>query len=98
MAQMQRVEVLRAFRHRREIYAPPSVLDLEAPIAIEMRAANKVKFVHTETPKTHTSELQDPNKVMAARSAARAAASVPVAQSSATVKASDTTSAKPATK
>jgi len=74
MAQMQRVEVLRGFRHRAETQGPGTVLDLEMPIAIEMRTANKVKFVHQQTQLTHKKELPDPNKVMAERQAARAAA------------------------
>lgn len=74
MAQMQRVKVIRGFRHRREIQAPGSVLDLEMPIAIEMRTANKVEFTHQQTPLTHKTELPDPNRVMAERQAARATA------------------------
>lgn len=74
MAQMQRVKVLRGFRHRQEIQAPGTVLDLEAPIAIELRTNNKVEFVHQQTPLAHKSELPDPNKVLADRQAARAAA------------------------
>jgi hypothetical protein len=74
---MQRVEALRGFRHRQETQAPGTVLDLEMPIAIELRTANKVKFVHQQTQMTHKTELPDPNKVQAERSAARAAASKP---------------------
>ncbi len=74
MAQMQRVEALRGFRHRRETQAPGSVLDLELPLAIELRTANKVKFVHQQTQLTHKTELPDPNRLQAERQASRAAA------------------------
>lgn len=74
MAQMQRVKVLRGFRHRQEIQAPGTVLDLEAPTAIELRTNNKVEFVNLQTPLIHKIELPDPNKVLADRQAARAAA------------------------
>ena len=76
MAQMQRVKVLRGFRHRQEIQAPGTVLDLETPIAIELRTNNKVEFVNLQTPLVHKTELPDPNKVLADRQAARAAAQV----------------------
>jgi hypothetical protein len=74
MAQMQRVKVLRGFRHRQEIQAPGTVLDLEMPIAIELRTNNKVEFVSIQTPLKHETALPDPNKVLADRQAARAAA------------------------
>lgn len=74
MAQMQRVEAIRGFRHRQQIFGPGSVLDLEQPIAIELRTANKVKFVHQQEKMVHKSELPDPNLLMAQRSAARAKA------------------------
>ncbi len=74
MAQVQRVRVLRGFRHRQEIQAPNTVLDLDMPIAIELRTNNKVEFVHQQTPLKHETTLPDPNKVLAERQAARAAA------------------------
>lgn len=74
MAQLQRVEVLRGFQHRREVQGPGTVLDLDMPTANELRTANKVKFVHNETPKTHSGTLPDPNRVAAIRAQARAAA------------------------
>jgi hypothetical protein len=84
MAQMQRVRVLRGFRHKREVQAPKSVLDLEMPIAIEMRSANKVEFVSPQTELTHKTELPDPNKVLADRQAERASAAAPTTPSKAT--------------
>lgn len=74
MAQTQRVEVVRGFQHRREIQGPGTVLDLDVAIANELRNANKVRFVHSETPKTHNPGLPDPNKVLALRAKARAEA------------------------
>lgn len=71
MAQMQRVKVERGFRHRQEIQAPGTVLDLEMPIAIELRTCNKVTFVDPRTPLSHSKELPDPNKVLADRRRAR---------------------------
>lgn len=85
MAQMQRVKVLRGFRHRQEIQAPGTVLDLETSIAIELRTNNKVEFVNLQTPLIHKSELPDPNKVLADRQAARAAAQVATAAKAADV-------------
>lgn len=73
MAQMQRCEVLRGFQHRREIQGPGTVLDLDVATANELRTANKVKFVHNETPRTHNSTLPDSNRVLALRAQARAA-------------------------
>jgi hypothetical protein len=70
----QRVRVLRGFRHNGQIQGPKTVLDLSKPFAIEMRTANKVEFVQSDTKLQHVTELPDPNRVLADRQAQRAAA------------------------
>jgi hypothetical protein len=74
MAQQQRVEVQRGFRHKQAIVGPGSVLDLDKQLAIELRSANKVKFVASDVKLISNGDLPDPNKILAARQKARAAA------------------------
>lgn len=59
-AKILRVRVLRGFRHNRDIYGPGSVLELEAPIALELRLANKLEIVSSSTELMHTRELPNP--------------------------------------
>lgn len=49
MAQVQRVKVVRAFRHRGDDVGINSVLDFELPVAQELRSAKKVEFVAADT-------------------------------------------------
>ena len=50
MAAMQkRVQVTRSFRHRGEDIGIGSVLDLDVPLAQELRNARKVEFVASDT-------------------------------------------------
>jgi hypothetical protein len=74
MAQQQRIKVLRGFQHKRDIQGPGTVLDLDLAIAKELRTANKVEFVNSDMKLTHTTELPDPNKILAERQAKRSAA------------------------
>lgn len=48
-AKNQRVQAIRAFRVRGEDVGEGSVLDLELPIARELRGARKVEFVPSDT-------------------------------------------------
>ena len=50
MAQVQRVKVARAFRHRGDDLGVGSVLDFELPVAQELRSAKKLEFVAADTP------------------------------------------------
>lgn len=49
MSQVQRVRVLRAFRHKGEDLGVGSVLTLDTPLASELRAGRKVEFVAADT-------------------------------------------------
>ncbi len=56
----QRVEVLRPFMQNKKIVGIKSVLDLPTPVAIELRSANKVKFVQADTPLKDVETLDPP--------------------------------------
>jgi hypothetical protein len=83
MAQQQRCRVLRGFRHKAEIYGPGSVLDLDKPLAVELRTANKLEFVASDEKLVQKTGLPDPNRVLADRQAARAAATASTAKAAA---------------
>jgi hypothetical protein len=51
MAQVQRIKVLRAFRHGGNDIGVGSVLELDTPTAQELRGAKKVEFVAADTAK-----------------------------------------------
>jgi hypothetical protein len=73
MAIIQKVKVLRGFRHNGEVIGPGSVLGLDKPVAIELRTANKVEFVSSDVKDVHKTDLPNPNVVQAMRNQARAA-------------------------
>lgn len=56
----QRVQADRAFYHKGEPIGVGSVLDLPAPIAAELRSANKVSYVASDTKLKASKEVPAP--------------------------------------
>lgn len=56
----QRIRAIRGFRHQGKTIGPGSILDLDKGVATELRTANKVVFVQSDTKLEAKSELPTP--------------------------------------